>query len=128
MSYKLESQFLGKISTTSEMQMITTLMINACNAGDLGLIPGLGRSPAEGKGYTLQYSGLDNSMNYISQWGQKESDVTERLSLSFTTLIAETEEELKSLLMRVKEESEKSGLKFNTQKKTKIMASGAITS
>ena len=30
----------------------------ACNAGDLGLIPGLGRSPGEGKGYPLQYSGL----------------------------------------------------------------------
>ena len=44
-----------------------------------------------------------------------------------TTLIAETEEELKSLLMRVKEESEKSGLKLNTQK-TKIIASGPVTS
>ena len=44
-----------------------------------------------------------------------------------TTLMAESEEELKSLLMRVKEESEKVGLKLNTQK-TKIMASGPITS
>ena len=35
------------------------------NAGDLGLIPGLGRSPAEGKGYTLQYFGLENSMDCI---------------------------------------------------------------
>ena len=34
------------------------------NAGDLGLIPGLGRSPGEGKGYPLQYSGLENSMDY----------------------------------------------------------------
>ena len=34
----------------------------ACNAGDLGSIPGLGRSPEEGKGYPLQYSGLENSM------------------------------------------------------------------
>ena len=33
--------------------------------GDLGLIPGLGRSPGEGKGYPLQYSGLENSMDYI---------------------------------------------------------------
>ena len=33
-----------------------------CNAGDLGLIPGLGRSPREGKGYPLQYSDLENSM------------------------------------------------------------------
>ena len=44
-----------------------------------------------------------------------------------TTLMAESEEELKSLLMKVKEESEKVGLKFNIQK-TKIMASGPITS
>ena len=44
-----------------------------------------------------------------------------------TTLIAESEEELKSLLTKVKEESEKAGLKFNIQK-TKIMASGPVTS
>ena len=44
-----------------------------------------------------------------------------------TTLMAESEEELKSLLMKVKEESEKSGLRFSTQK-TKIMAYGPITS
>ena len=44
-----------------------------------------------------------------------------------TTLMAESEEELKSLLMKVKEESEEVGLKFNIQK-TKIMASGPITS
>ena len=44
-----------------------------------------------------------------------------------TTLMVESEEELKSLLMRVKEESEKAGLRLNIQK-TKIMAPGAITS
>ena len=38
---------------------------SACNAGDLGLIPGLGRSPGEGKGYPLQYSGLENPMDGI---------------------------------------------------------------
>ena len=37
---------------------------SACNAGDLGLTPGLGRSPGEGKGYPLQYSGLENSTDY----------------------------------------------------------------
>ena len=36
-----------------------------CNAGDLGSIPGLGRPPVEGKGYPFQYSGLENSMDYI---------------------------------------------------------------
>ena len=44
-----------------------------------------------------------------------------------TTLMAESEEELKSILMKVKEESERAGLKLNIQK-TKIMASGPITS
>ena len=38
---------------------------SACNAGDLGSIPGLGRSPGGGKDYPLQYSGLENSIDYI---------------------------------------------------------------
>ena len=46
------------------------------NAGDLGSIPGLGRSPGEGKGYPLQYSGLENSMDCIVH-GVVELDTTE---------------------------------------------------
>ena len=57
---------------------------SACSAGDLGSIPGLGRSPEEGKGFPLQYYGLENSMD--SPWGLKESDKTEPLSLRFTPL------------------------------------------
>ena len=38
---------------------------SACNAGDLDSVPGLGRSPGEGKGYPLQYSSLENSMHCI---------------------------------------------------------------
>ena len=38
---------------------------SACNVGNLGLISGLGRSPGEGKGYPLQYSDLENSVDYI---------------------------------------------------------------
>ena len=38
---------------------------STCNVGGLGLIPGLGRSPGEGNGYPLQYSGLENSMDCI---------------------------------------------------------------
>ena len=53
----------------------------ACNEGDLCLILGLGRSPGEGSGYPLQYSGLENSMFCNSPWGYRESDKTERLSL-----------------------------------------------
>ena len=50
--------------------------------GDLGWIPGLGRSPGEGNGYLLQYSGLENSMDHIDHGGRQESDMNERLSLS----------------------------------------------
>ena len=39
--------------------------VSACNAGDLGSIPGLERSPGEGKGYPFQYSGLENSLNCV---------------------------------------------------------------
>ena len=49
---------------------------SACNARDLGSIPGLGRSTREGKDYPFQYSGLENSIEY-SPWGHKESDATE---------------------------------------------------
>ena len=55
----------------------------ACSVGDLGSIPGLGRSPGEGNGYPLQYSGLENSINRKSPWGRKESDTTESFSLHF---------------------------------------------
>ena len=50
---------------------------SACNVGDLGSIPGLGRSPGEGKGHTLQYSGLENSMDCIVHGGRQESDTAE---------------------------------------------------
>ena len=40
---------------------------SACNAGDLGLIPGLEKSPGEGKGYPLQYIGLENPMDYATE-------------------------------------------------------------
>ena len=48
---------------------------SACSARDLGLIPGLGRSPGEGTGNLLQYSYLENSMD--RPWGRKESDTVE---------------------------------------------------
>ena len=56
---------------------------SACNAGDPGLISGLGRSPGEGIGYPLQYCVLENSVD--SPWGRKESATTEWLSLSYFT-------------------------------------------
>ena len=62
------------------------IFTSACNAGDLGLIPGLGRSPGEGKGYPLQYSGLENFMDCIVQGVTKELNMTEWLSLHFHLL------------------------------------------
>ena len=58
---------------------------STCNAGHLGSIPGLGRSPGEGHGKPLQYSCLKNphgqrSLTGYSPWGCKESDITEWLS------------------------------------------------
>ena len=50
-----------------ESSLVAQLIESSYNAGDLGLIPGLGRSPGEGKGYPLQYSGLENSMDCIAR-------------------------------------------------------------
>ena len=58
---------------------------SACNEGDLGSIPGLGRSPGERKDYPFQYSGLENFIDY-SPWSCKESDTIERLSFSYRDL------------------------------------------
>ena len=59
---------------------------SACNAGDMGSIPGLGRSPGGGHGTPLQYSCLENphgqrSLVGFSPWGHKELDMTEGLSM-----------------------------------------------
>ena len=56
--------------------------------GDLGSIPGLGRSPGEGKGYPLQYCSLENFMDY-TPWGCKESDMTEQRSLSSNSKVSQ---------------------------------------
>ena len=79
---------------------------SACSAGEPGWIPGSERSSGEG-----------GSGRNINNLGHADD----------TTLMAESEEELKSLLMKVNEESKNVGLKLNIQK-MKIMASGPITS
>ena len=58
---------------------------SACNAQDLGSIPGLGRSPGEGKGYRIQYSGPREFQGLHSPWGHKELDLTEQLTLLIGT-------------------------------------------
>ena len=72
----------------------------------------------------MQNAGLDEAQAGIKIAGRNINNLR---YADDTTLMAESEEELKSLLMKVKEESEKVGLKFNIQK-TKIMASGPISS
>ena len=59
------------------------------NAGDLGSIPGSGRSPGEGKGNQLQYSCLENPMDRGAwcPWGRKESDTTEWLHFHFQRFV-----------------------------------------
>ena len=72
----------------------------------------------------MQNAGLDEAQAGIKVLGRNINNLRYADDI---TLMAESEEELKSLLMKVKEESEKAGLKLNIQK-TKIMASGPITS
>ena len=73
--------------------------------------------------YIMRNVGLDEAQAGIKIAGRNINNLR---YADNTTLMAESEEELKSLLMKVKEESEKTGLKLSIQK-TKIMASGPIT-
>ena len=74
--------------------------------------------------YIMRNTGLEEAQAGIKTAGRNINNLR---YADDTTLMAESEEEIKSLLMKVKEESRKVGLKFNTQK-TKIMASNSITS
>ena len=59
---------------------------SACNMGDLGSIPGLGKSPEEGKGYSLQYSGLENSLDCIVHGVAKSWTQLSDFRFHFTSL------------------------------------------
>ena len=85
------------------------------------LSPGLFNLHAE---YNIQNAGLDDSQARIKI---AKRNINNLRYADYTTLMAKSEEELKSLLMKVKEESEKAGLKLNIGK-MKIMASSPITS
>ena len=74
--------------------------------------------------YIIQNAGLDDAQAGIKTAGRNSNNLRYAYDI---TVMAESKKELKSLLMKVKEESEKAGLKLNIQK-TKIMASGPITS
>ena len=73
--------FFSKIASTKRNSLEASILLlfrgfpggsdgkeSACNAGDPGLIPGLGRSPGEGNGNSLQYSSLENSMDRGAWW------------------------------------------------------------
>ena len=63
---------------------------SACNVGDLGLTPGFGRSPGEGKGCPLQYSCLQNSMDHIVYWVAKSRTRLKDFSLHFQEITPES--------------------------------------
>jgi len=87
-------QFLGWEDPLEKGRLLTPVFLgfpcgstgkeSSCNAGNLGLIPGLGRSPGEEKGYPLQYSGLENSMDY-AVYGVTKSQ-TQLSDFHFTSL------------------------------------------
>ena len=61
---------------------------SACNVGDLGSIPGLRRSPGVGKGYPLQYSGLENSMDYKNRTRLSEFHFLSYNNVIYITYVA----------------------------------------
>ena len=71
----------NNLVTSIKITLSSVIKESACNAGDLGLIPGSGRSPGEGNGNPLLYSCLENPMDRGAWWatiyGSKESDMTE---------------------------------------------------
>ena len=80
-------RFHWHIIALSKLPMWFSCKEFACNAGDVGSIPGLGRSPGEGKGSPLQYSGLENSVDGMV-YGVAESDtLSDFHSLSTTYAI-----------------------------------------
>ena len=73
---------------------------SACNVGDLGLIPGLGRSPGEGNSYPLQYCGLENSMDCIVPGVAKSRTRLSASTFSFFFLSCDLKQGAKSAYFR----------------------------
>ena len=91
---------------------------SACNAGNLGSIPGFGRSPGEGEGYSLQYSGLENSMDCIIQGVAKSQ--TQLNDFHFLSLLASS---IKSTIRNISRKlsyQKSMGLKHNNIQNYKL--------
>ena len=118
----LRSLFAGQEATVKTGHGITDcFQIGKGLCQDYILSPCLFNLHAE---YIMQNAGLDEAQASIKTAGRNINNLR---NADDTTIMAESEEELKSFLMKVKQESEKTGLKLNIQK-TKITASGPITS
>ena len=70
---------------------------SSCSVGDLGLIPGLGRSPGEGKGYPLQYSGLENSMDCIVYGIATSQTILNNFHFTWASLVAQLAKNLSAM-------------------------------
>ena len=68
LNYKTFLSFINRLLVTTSCPGGSEVKASACNAGDLGLIPGSGRSPGEGNGNPLQYSCLENPMDGGAWW------------------------------------------------------------
>ena len=87
-----------RLSLLSWVSLVAQLVRIHLQCGRPGSIPGLGRSPGEGKDYPLQYSGPENSMDY-RPWSLKELDTTEQrsLSLSRASLVVQSVKNLSAM-------------------------------
>ena len=74
---------------------------SSCNVRDLGSIPGLGRSPGEGKSYPLQYSGLENSMDCIVHGVAKSQTWLSDFHFHFSSYLSSTDGWMESRLQRL---------------------------
>ena len=81
-SWAVQSILIAYLFYTIFSMVAQTVKATACNAGDLGLIPGSGRSPGEGNGTPLQYSCLENSMGGGAWWAAVHGFAKSRTRLS----------------------------------------------
>ena len=95
--------------------------VSACNAGDLGLIPGLGRSPGEGNGNPFQYSCLENPMDGGAWWAIVHGVTKSRTWLSSFTFLSFPKKEIKRYLLASNRGRESLGTNKATDKSSRSL-------